>query len=135
MSELAEIAKTWLATPFKNGASIKGQGCDCVGFLEGMFAELGHTIPSRLGMNLEQGLESVDFLALSNEPKPGDILLLAQENGVLETQNLHVAILIENNQIIHSHWNRGVILNRFGSWFQNRLKKSYRYLGNKYWQL
>lgn len=135
MNQLIAIAKTWLATPFKSGASIKGFGCDCAGFLEGVFAELGHIIPPRLDMNLEQGLESVDFLTPSFEPKIGNILLSAQEPNQCQTQNLHVAILIENNQIIHSHWTRGVTLNRFGAWFQKRLQKSYHYLGHKNWQL
>lgn len=135
MSELIKIAKTWLKTPFVAGAALKGHGCDCVGFLEGVFAELGHEVPARAGLDLLQGLECTDFLIATGEPQIGDILLLKGDVIGNEAQDFHTAILVETNMIIHAHWSRGVVQNCFGTWFRNRLHNSYRYLGQENWQL
>jgi|APTNR8051073442_1049403.scaffolds.fasta_scaffold00680_12 cell wall-associated NlpC family hydrolase len=135
MSELSQMARTWLLTPFMIGASVKGQGCDCAGLLEGVFRELGHVVPSRRATNLCEALESVDYLTPSDCFQIGDILLFSQICGASEPENFHAGILVENNYLIHSHWTRGVTINRFGNWFQTRLRKSYRYTGTPNWQL
>lgn len=35
------IARTWIKTPFHDNASIKGAGCDCLGFIYGAAREAG----------------------------------------------------------------------------------------------
>lgn len=34
------IARTWLGTPYHHQASVKGVGCDCLGLVRGVYAEL-----------------------------------------------------------------------------------------------
>ena len=118
------IAKEWLGTPFIEGAAIKNVGCDCAGLLEGVFQTLGEVTPARDGQNLEQALANANYLFEAQTPTAGDILLFRAND------NFHVGILSANNTIIHAHWTRGVIENRFGSWFICRLVKIYRYLEN-----
>ncbi len=38
---LVAAARGWLGTPFHHQASVKGVGCDCVGLIRGVAAELG----------------------------------------------------------------------------------------------
>lgn len=118
------LAQEWLGTPFVEGAAIKNVGCDCAGLLEGIFQSLGEITPARDGQNLEQALVNANYLFEVQTPNVGDILLFHAND------NFHVGILTDNNTIIHAHWTRGVIENRFGSWFASRLIKTYRYLEN-----
>lgn len=39
------LARTWLGTPYHHQASVKSIGCDCVGLIRGLFAELYGQFP------------------------------------------------------------------------------------------
>jgi NlpC/P60 family putative phage cell wall peptidase len=34
------VARTWIGTPYHHQASVKGVGCDCLGLVRGVYAEL-----------------------------------------------------------------------------------------------
>lgn len=36
---IAEIARTWIGTPYRHQSAVKGEGCDCLGLLRGVWAE------------------------------------------------------------------------------------------------
>lgn len=36
MTALIDEARSWIGTPFRHGQSVKGSGCDCVGFIIGV---------------------------------------------------------------------------------------------------
>ncbi len=58
-------ARGWLLTPFHHQASVKGVGCDCVGLIRGVAAELG----------LPQGaFDDVRYRGYSRVPIPGLLL-------------------------------------------------------------
>lgn len=40
MSNVVEIARSWIGTPYHHQASVKGVGCDCVGLVRGVWREL-----------------------------------------------------------------------------------------------
>ena len=40
MSDVVEIARSWIGTPYHHQASVKGVGCDCVGLVRGVWREL-----------------------------------------------------------------------------------------------
>lgn len=40
MSEIVSITRGWIGTPYHHQASLKGVGCDCLGLVRGVYAEL-----------------------------------------------------------------------------------------------
>lgn len=36
---IVDIAHSWIGTPYRHQASLKGQGCDCVGMIRGVYRE------------------------------------------------------------------------------------------------
>lgn len=39
-TEIVSAARSWLGTPYVHQASVKGEGCDCLGLLRGVWREL-----------------------------------------------------------------------------------------------
>lgn len=37
--KIIEITRSWLGTPYKHQSSIKGEGCDCIGMVRGVYRE------------------------------------------------------------------------------------------------
>lgn len=47
MSDIVtEAARGWIGTPFVLGAALRGVGCDCLGLIRGLSADLGNPLPS-----------------------------------------------------------------------------------------
>ena len=40
-TDIQTIARSWIGTPYRHQAATKGVGCDCLGLLRGVWAELG----------------------------------------------------------------------------------------------
>ena len=38
--QIVKVARTWLGTPYLHQASLKGVGCDCLGLVRGVYAEV-----------------------------------------------------------------------------------------------
>ncbi len=41
-------ARTWIGTPYRHQASLKGVGCDCLGLVRGIFRALHGAEPERV---------------------------------------------------------------------------------------
>ncbi|MEM8851736.1 MAG: peptidase [Pseudomonadota bacterium] len=48
MSVAAEVARTWLGTPYVHQASVKGAGTDCLGLVRGVWRELCGNEPEEI---------------------------------------------------------------------------------------
>jgi NlpC/P60 family putative phage cell wall peptidase len=118
MSPLEQEARSWLGTPFMDGASVKGAGCDCIGLMEALGRAAGVPIPERGTQSLEAGLGSVLRRRRAGaRPRPGDVILLARERG---GPPQHAALVTASGTLIHAHWSQGVVENSYGRWFQER---------------
>jgi NlpC/P60 family putative phage cell wall peptidase len=118
MSPLEREARSWLGTPFVDGASVKGAGCDCIGLMEALGRSAGLPVPERAARSLEDGLGAV----LIRQPagtaaQPGDVILLARERG---GPPQHAALVTGAGTLIHAHWSQGVVENSYGRWFEER---------------
>ncbi len=112
MSPIKIIAEahSWLGTPFKHQARVKGKGCDCLGFLMGMGLKTKNgealkkfdqsNYPKLLTSNIL--LETLDsLLIISERIDPGDIILIRINNWPQ-----HLALVVEVDPeiiIIHSY--------------------------------
>lgn len=84
-------ARSWISTPYHHGASLKGIGCDCIGFVRGVARHMGMHDPFATGAAARyQGYgpspepkalhaACAEFLVPipRSQVLPGDILLIA----------------------------------------------------------
>jgi cell wall-associated NlpC family hydrolase len=127
--EIEREARRWLGTPFVAGASVRGAGCDCGGLLAGVFRTLRVPVIQVADPAAALALNATSLLPA--EPQPGAILALSQAPG---GPPVHLAIQMASCSLIHAHWSRGVVENRFGRWFWNRLAGAYILKGTSPWQ-
>ena len=122
---ICDIAETWLGTPFVYGACRKGCGVDCAKFILGVFKEAGlleqGVYPPHqhkdwnAGKNVNPDTFMNEILKYGNkipfdERQPGDVISFIYRN--VES---HLAILVEDDCIIHAHDGREVIKKRLRS--------------------
>lgn len=131
MNAVAAAALRWLGTPWLHGASVRGQGCDCLGLIRGVLFELSQqeliippyvkgwhvTEPGEpLLAGLEWHLERADEIW-----RPGDILAFRMR----PTSSVrHVGILVENEptpRFVHCLHGRGVVAVALSQPWQSRV--------------
>lgn len=115
-------AQTWLGTPYRHQASLKGAGCDCLGFLRGLWRAFygaePEPVPAYSSDWAETGGEETLIAAgrrwLVERPvpaaEPADILVFRWRDG---SPAKHVGLLStplqESPKIIHAYERAGVI--------------------------
>ena len=111
-------ARRWLGTPFLEGASVRGTGCDCAGLIEGIARELGLAYPIRHLVQHDILAAACAFLVKVETPRAGHLVLLSRDP---QGPPLHAGIMTDQDTLIHAHWRAGVVENRFGNWFAARV--------------
>ena len=122
--DICNKALEYLNTPFHHQGRLKGIGVDCAGLIVCIAKELNlpygdltnyARIPD--GKSLRDVLKNNAEEKSLNDSKEGDILLMKFVN---EPQ--HVALLMPNNQIIHSYLRaRKVIIHNFDEIWKDRV--------------
>jgi NlpC/P60 family putative phage cell wall peptidase len=130
--EIASAARSWLGTPYKHQASVKGQGCDCLGLVRGIWREIiGEEPLGRPTYSADWDQSNGDDLLLDalntyfhgSDISPtgiGDVVgFRLRENGLVK----HVGIIVDSasgfDEMIHSYSNHGVVLGPLGaSWLR-----------------
>lgn len=137
---LAE-ARTWLATPYRHQASVKGWGCDCLGLVRGVWRALygeepEETPPYRPDWAETGAAETLLEAARRRmcEPpvadaRPGDVLLFRMAPGAVVK---HCAVLSalptaqdKDARMIHAYWGRAVVESWVGPWWRRRLAAAF----------
>jgi cell wall-associated NlpC family hydrolase len=135
--EIIKEALSWVGTPFHWSQSVKGQGCDCGGFLIGVFKELGlvpesmtvpvvpHGIFYHKSVTIYEDLVAqhcyrIDF----REALPADILLF-----ILGKSAAHGAIYLPDNKFISCVIGYGVVVLDLDDKWVKRLHSAWRYKG------
>lgn len=131
-------ARTWIGTPYLHQASRKGAGCDCLGFLRGVWREVIGEEPelpppysadwaeaSKKETLAEAARRHLDEIAL-DAIEPGDILLFRWRERMPAK---HCAILVRENRMIHAHDGAAVTEVYFASWWRRRLAYAFRFRG------
>lgn len=136
-AEVVEIARTWLATPYRHQASVKGLGVDCVGFLVGVALEAGlisHELAAALPTDYSRqpsGGQLRRAMAQHMTPipiatvEPGDVCLVA---FVVEEQHLVMITRPSPLSIIHCG-RQGVVEHRMDEAWRRRITRAYRFRG------
>ena len=90
--DLINTAMQYLGTPYVYGGNSLTKGVDCSGFVKGIFAKFGYSVP-----RTSREYPSVGTQVPLSQIKPGDILIYKYGSRIG-----HVAIYIGNGQIIHA---------------------------------
>lgn len=116
------VAREWVGTPYRHQASVKGQGCDCLGLLRGVWREVigaePEPVPSYTADWSEMGREERLWAAVARHlnavpveiSKGGQMVLFRMRKGHVAK---HLGILAGSDvgfpTVIHAYTSRGVI--------------------------
>ena len=108
-------ALSWIGTPYRHHAMVKGTGVDCAMILIGIYKNCGlinevnlpyYSPQWHLHRDEEKYLETISkYLKPTTDPKPGDVALFKFGRTVS-----HSAIVIDYPQVVHAYNRSGVIL-------------------------
>ncbi|ACL57563.1 NlpC/P60 family protein [Methylobacterium nodulans] len=130
------LARTWLATPYHHQAALKGVGCDCLGLLRGVYAELYGAEPEAPppyspSWAEDHGSETLREAArrhLEEIPIPqaeaGDVLLFRWRNGLPAK---HCAILTGPSRMIHAYDGHSVLESWIPPAWSRRIAHAFRF--------
>lgn len=109
-----EAARAWIGTPYVLGAALRGCGCDCVGLIRGVLADVaGGPVPAVPGWRPDwadapgRPLFSAAALHLApapHDPRPGDVIAFR-----IGRREAHVGIIAPAGGVIHAAEGVGVV--------------------------
>jgi len=113
------LARSWIGTPYRHQGARKGVGCDCLGLVRGVWAEVTGRATEDPGAYAPDWAERAgDDRLISaaqrhcgasiplSEARPGDIILFRWRDGVAAK---HAGILSGPDHFIHAYEAVGVI--------------------------
>ena len=130
-------ARSWIGTPYRHQASLKGVGCDCLGLLRGVWrAAMGAEpeLPPPYSADwAEAGADTLVAAARRHlveaevaDLGPGDVLLFRWRDGMPAK---HCAIATSDVTMIHAHDGAAVAEVSFRPWWRRHLAYVFRFPG------
>lgn len=127
-------AETWIDTPYRHQASLRGVGTDCLGLIRGIWRTLygaePETPPSYTPDWAEAAGEETLLLAAGRSllpidtPHPGDVLLFRMAP---HAPCKHMGILFAPDRILHAYWGKAVVKSHFAPFWQRRYAASFAF--------
>ena len=137
-TDIVQIARSWIGTPYIHQASLKGVGCDCLGLLRGVWRELKGPEPETppayapdwseatgdesLYRALARHLAEIDPCALAI----GDIALFRMARGAPAKHCGIVATKDNHMTLIHARARRRVSEERLAPFWHTKLAYAFR---------
>lgn len=134
-SVIAE-ARSWIGTPYRHQASLKGVGCDCLGLLRGVWRELYGAEPEALPVYAADWAEASGAERLAQAARrhlaeisvagaePGDVLLFRWRPHLPAK---HAAIFAEQGRMIHAYDGLAVCEVFYAPFWQRRAAFAFRF--------
>lgn len=131
-------ARSWVGTPYRHQASLKGAGADCLGLVRGVWRAIVGPEPEKPPAYTPDWSEMTGAETLLSaarrhleeipvsEVQPGDLLLFRMALGAPAK---HVAIVSGERRIIHAYWGQAVCETRLVSWWERRIAAAFRFPG------
>ena len=131
-------ARSWIGTPYRHQASLKGVGCDCLGMLRGVWRAVMGAEPETLPPYAPDWAEaggSEALLAAARrhlveiEPadvRPGDVLLFRWR---AELPAKHCAVATAPDRMVHAHDGASVAEGAIRPWWRRHLVAAFRFPG------
>jgi NlpC/P60 family putative phage cell wall peptidase len=131
-------ARSWIGTPYRHQASLKGVGCDCLALVRGVWRAVYGEEPERIPAYARDWAESTACEALADagarhlvavetdRPGAGDVVLFRWRSGFVAK---HAAILTADMSMVHAHDGASVAEVAFAPWWRRRLAYAFRFPG------
>jgi NlpC/P60 family putative phage cell wall peptidase len=131
-------AQSWIGTPYRHQASLKGVGCDCLGLVRGVWRALYGGEPEATPAYSPDWAEAGGAEALAAaaarhlipvaaaDAAPGDVLLFRWRPHLPAK---HAAILVAENRLVHAHDGCAVAQVHFASFWRRRLAFAFKFPG------
>ena len=136
--QIVAEARTWIGTPYRHQASLKGVGCDCLGLVRGVWRELVGTEPERAPPYAPDWAEATGEESLAQAAArhliaiapgsflPGDVLLFRWRAHLPAK---HAAIVTALDKMVHAHDGAAVAEVTIAPWWRRRLGFAFRFPG------
>jgi NlpC/P60 family putative phage cell wall peptidase len=142
-TQIVQIARTFIGTPYRHQGAAKGAGCDCLGLIRGVWRELYGTdapTPPPYRPDWAEVCDSEPMLDAARRwlverslqtATPGDVLLFRMSPAAAIK---HCAILVAaptphdpHPRMIHAYWGRAVVESWMGPWWRRRLVAAFSF--------
>ncbi len=135
--EIVATARSWLGTPYRHQASLRGVGCDCLGLVRGIWRDLVGPEPEPMrpyspdwaeaggGESLLELGDRYFVAAPAREWRSGDVLVFRFFEGVPAK---HLAVAVDERRMIHAHDGACVAEVAIGGW-RHRIARVYSFPG------
>ena len=145
-ADIVAETRTWLGTPYRHQASLKGVGCDCLGLVRGVWRALIGTEPERAPPYAPDWAEAASgerFAEPLAEPladaaarhliavdrdafREGDVVLFRWRDNLPAK---HAAIITASDLMVHAHDGACVAEVALVPWWRRRLVYAFRFPG------
>lgn len=128
-------ARSWIGTPYRDRAAIKGAGCDCLGLMVGLYRQVHGPLPvdvppyrgdwadrSTGDLLIEAGRALFVERQPATEFAPGDVLIFRLRPDMAAK---HIGIVSGINTMIHSYEKMGVIEVSLVPWWRRRIAAAF----------
>ena len=134
--ELVTLARSWIGTPYHKMAAVKGKGCDCLGLLRGVYAEVSGELvippaykgrPPRVALGRETMLEAArEYLVeVPADTRGPGIVLVFRTHPKLAAW--HCGIMTNATDMVHSHSGREVYEVTLGQRWEQRVVGAFKF--------
>jgi NlpC/P60 family putative phage cell wall peptidase len=132
---IVEVARSWIGTPYRHQAALKGVGCDCLGLLIGVWRELGgeagavppYTPDWAEAMGRETFAEGLREHLIEIDPRAareGDLVLFRWRSHLPAK---HGAILTAPDRIVHAQERAAVTEVALSDWWRRRMAYAFEF--------
>jgi NlpC/P60 family putative phage cell wall peptidase len=136
-------ARSWIGTPYRHQASLKGVGCDCLGLVRGVWRSLLGEEPERAPPYSPDWAEALRQETLAqaaarhltpiarDQFAPGDVLLF-RWRAHLPAKHAAIVTSVEANGgglMVHAHDGAAVTEVAIAPWWRRRLAYAFRFPG------
>lgn len=137
-NDIVAEARSWIGTPYRHQASLKGVGCDCLGLVRGVWRALIGPEPERAPPYAPDWAESAAGETLMHAAArhlvpvapdaiaPGDVLLFRWRAHLPAK---HAAIVTARDLMVHAHDGAAVTEIAIAPWWRRRLACALRFPG------
>lgn len=134
--DIVAETRSWIGTPYRHQASLKGVGCDCLGLVRGVWrAVVGHE-PERAPPYAPGWAEAASgepladaaarhLIAIDRDTyRTGDVLLFRWRSNLPAK---HIAIVTASDLMVHAHDGAVVAEVAIAPWWRRRLAYAFRF--------
>jgi NlpC/P60 family putative phage cell wall peptidase len=136
--DIVAETRSWIGTPYRHQASLKGVGCDCLGLVRGVWRAVVGDEPEQAPPYAPDWAESTAAESLAeaaarhltansvSDFAPGDVLLFRWRANLPAK---HAAIVTAPDTMVHAHDGAAVAEVAIAPWWRRRLAYAFRFPG------